>query len=49
MSLTAPAQQLAELTILDGRVDLLAHSFEEAVQYAALRYPGTADKVQKMA
>jgi predicted PurR-regulated permease PerM len=43
MSMTA-SQQLAELTALDGRVDLLAHSFEEAVQYAALRYPGTADK-----
>jgi len=43
MSMAAPQPQ-ADPQALDGPVDLVAHSFEEAMQYAALRYPGKADK-----
>ena len=46
MSMTAPKPP-SELEALDGRIDLVAHSFEEAMQYAALRYPAKVDKALK--
>lgn len=43
MSVAAPRPP-AELAALDGRVDLFAHSFEEAAQFALLRTPGKTQK-----